>query len=481
LGKSPPAIVRSKRVSSGISELDKILGGGYYEDSLILVCGNPGTGKTIFSTQFLFEGTKHHDERRMHVSFAEGADNYYRNMAPFGLDMRSLADKGQFKFLDLLSMRHKDMQESLNLVLQTVAEFKPQRLVIDSISAVLQSLGQSEARTVLHALKESSQLITLIGKVIKEQGVTTLLIGEVPYGESRIGFGIEEFIADGVIILRASKIGATERREIEIAKMRGSRIERATYEYLIDERYHGVELVALPTRSPATNVPKEKMRTGIAGLDQMLHGGLLKASVTLVEGNSGVGKTTLSLQFLAANAKNKQKGLYISLEEPVSQAVRLLESYGIDYHKIKGNLLIESLVPEAVTPLHYYKLVREIVERIKPKLIVIDPVTAIQHTLPKEAFIPLMRYFQLLCKQGGLTALLTSTTGTLDFAGESGISTLTDNIIVMRYHEVKGRIEREIAVVKTRMSPHDKRIVPFEITGKGIKVQNRGSRMRAEA
>jgi circadian clock protein KaiC len=472
LGKSPLAIVRSKRVSSGISELDKILGGGYYEDSLILVCGNPGTGKTIFSTQFLFEGTKHHDERRMHVSFAEGADNYYRNMAPFGLDMRSLADKGQFKFLDLLSMRPKGMQESLNLVFQTVAEFKPQRLVIDSISAVLQSLGQSEARTLL---------ITLIGKVIKEQGITTLLVGEVPYGESRIGFGIEEFIADGVIILRTSKIGDTETREIEIAKMRGSRIERATYQYLIDERYHGVELIALPTRPPATNVPKEKMRTGIAGLDQMLHGGLLKASMTLVEGNSGVGKTTLSLQFLAANAKNEQKALYISLEEPVSQTVRLLEGYGIDYHKIKDKLLIESLVPEAITPLHYYKLVREIVERIKPKLIVIDPVTAIQNTLPKEEFLPLMRYFQLLCKQEGLTALLTSTTGTLEFAGESGISTLTDNIIVMRYHEVKGRIEREIAVVKTRMSPHDKRIVPFEITGKGIKIQNRGSRMRTEA
>ncbi len=95
-----------------------------------------------------------------------------------------------------------------------------------------------------------------------------------------------------------------------------------------------------------------------------------------------------------------------------------------------------------------------------------------------------MRYLQLLCKQEGLTALLTSTTGTpatLEFAGESGVSTLTDNIIVMRYNEIKKRIGREITVVKTRMSPHDKRIVPFEITGTGMKIQNRGSRMRAEA
>ena len=378
MGKSP-IVTGERRVSSGISELDKILGGGYFEGSLILVCGNPGTGKTIFSTQFLLEGTKDDAERRMHVSFAEGAENYYRNVAPLGLDMRSLADKGQFKFLDLLSMRPEGMQESLNLVFQMVAEFKPQRLVIDSISAVLQSLGQSEARTFLHVL---------FGKVIKEQGVTTLLVGEVPYGESRIGFGIEEFIADGVIILKASKIGATERREIEIPKMRGSRIERATYEYLIDERYHGVGLVALPTRPPATNLPKEKVKTGIAGLDQMLHGGLLRSTVTLVEGNSGVGKTTLCLQFLAANARNGERGLYISLEEPVAQAVGLLEGYGIDYHKIKDNLLLESLVPEAITPLHYYKLFRDIVERIKPKLIIIDPVTAIQHTLPKEEFIP---------------------------------------------------------------------------------------------
>ncbi len=294
MGKSPRAIVRDGRVSSGISELDKILGGGYYEGSLILVCGNPGTGKTIFSTQFLFEGTKDHGERRMYVSFAEGAEHYYRNMAPLGLDMKSLADKGQFKFLGLLSMRPKAMQESLNLIFQEVAKFKPQRLVIDSISAVLQSLGQSETRTFLH---------TVFGRIIKEQGVTTLLVGEVPYGEPRIGFGIEEFIADGIIILRASKIGATERRELEIPKMRGSRIERATYEYLIDERYHGIELVVLPTRLPATDLSNERMKTGIAGLDQMLHGGLLRNTVTLVEGNSGVGKTTLCLQFLAANAR----------------------------------------------------------------------------------------------------------------------------------------------------------------------------------
>lgn len=464
------AILRiSVRVSSGIPELDKILGGGYYAGSLIFVCGNPGTGKTIFSAQFLFEGTKDHDERRMHVSFAEGPENYYRNMAALGLDMRSLADTGQFKFLDLVSMRREAMRESLNLVFQTVAEFKPQRLVIDSISAVLQSLGESEARTFLHAM---------FGKIIKKQGVTTLLVGEVPYGESRIGFGIEEFIADGVIILKASKIGATEMREIEIAKMRGSRIERATYEYLIDERYHGVGIVALPTRPPAVKLTDDKLRTGIAGLDQMLHGGLLRTTVTLLEGNSGVGKTTLCLQFLATNARNGIKGLFISLEEPVGQAVKLLEGYGIDYHRIKDNLLLESLVPEAITSLHYYKLLRDIVERIKPKVIVIDPVSAIQHTLPKEAFISLMRYLQLLCKQEALTALLTSTTGTLEFAGESGISTLTDNIIVMRYHEIKGRIEREIAVVKTRMSPHDKRVIPFEITGTGMKVQNRGSRVR---
>ena len=469
LGKSA---IRSERVSSGIPELDEILGGGYYEGSLILVCGNPGAGKTIFTTQFLFEGTRDHDERRMHVSFAEGPENYYRNMASLGLDMKSLADKRQFKFLDLLSMHPEGMQESLNLVFQTVSEFKPQRLVVDSISAVLQSLGQSGARTFLHAL---------FGKIIKQQGVTTLLIGEVPYGESKIGFGIEEFIADGVIILKASKIGATERREIEIAKMRGSRIERATYEYLIDERYHGVGLVVLPTRPPSTNAPKEKVRTGIAGLDQMLHGGLLRTTVTLVEGNSGVGKTTFCLQCLAANARNGEKGLYISLEEPTGQAVGLLENYGIDYHKIKDNLLLESPVPEAITPLHYYRLIEDIVERIKPKLIVIDPVSAIQNTLPKEAFISLMRYLQLLCKQEGLTALLTSTTGTLEFAGESEISTLTDNIIVMRYNEVRGRIEREIAVVKTRMSPHDKRVVPFEITSTGMKVQNHGSRMRSKA
>jgi len=456
-------ITLRSRVSTGLPELDRILGGGYPSSSLILVCGNPGTGKTIFSNQFLYEGMKSSDEKGMYVSFAEGSGDYYENASSVGLDMRSLEAAGKFKFLDLIAMQRDGMQKSLDTVVKTIIEFKPKRLVIDSISAVLQTLGTEDTRTFLHSL---------FGRIIKGQGVTTFLIGEVPYGTDKIGFGVEEFIADGVIMLRATRKGTLEKREIEVSKMRGCSVERASFEYLIDKNYGGLGIIVLPTRGSDKFQLTKKLSSGNSEFNKMLEGGFYKGSVTLVEGDSGIGKTTFCIQFLNAAARSGLKALHISLEEPVGQIIHLMQGYGISYSEIKDNLQIESVIPEAITPLHYYKLLRDILEREKPDVLAIDSVTAMQHTLPKVEFIPLMRYIQLLCKERQLTAILTAVGGTEKAAAKSGVSTLADNLVLMRYYEVKDRLQREIGIVKTRASPHDKRIVPFDITAKGIVIQN---------
>ncbi len=453
---------KTEKTAVGVAELDAVLGGGLPRGGLILLSGNAGSGKTILSTQFLHTGATKHGERGVYVSFAENRADFFRNMLGLGMDMQRLEEKGLFKFMDFATMDETGMRKAVQMMIEEIDKLGAKRLVVDPVSAILQTLGQAETRKLLH---------TLFGKVVKNMGVTTIILGEIPFGESKSGFGVEEFIADGVIFLRSPEPGGPEKRELTIAKMRGVALGRSTFEYLIDERHNGLSIIVLPTKAEIMVASEERLGSGVEGLDRMLHGGVYRDSITLVEGMAGIGKTTLCLQFLVSAAEKGDRSLFISFEEPIGQIRRMLEHYSIDYKRLGDKFRIEAYVPEALTPLHYYKLLRNLFEEYKPNVLAMDTITAMRHTLSKEDFISFVRYLQLLCKEKQLTVFLTSTMGTIVTTRMSDISTLADNIILMRFRELENKITREILVVKTRSSPHEKQVMPFEITGKGIVVQ----------
>src|SRR5688572_17312553 len=111
----------------GIAELDNMLEGGLPEHSLILLSGNPGTGKTILSTQFLYNGALK-GERGVYVSFAENREDYTNNMARFGMSMAKLEDEGNFKFIDFAVMGEPVMSKVLEIIISNVISFKAKRL-----------------------------------------------------------------------------------------------------------------------------------------------------------------------------------------------------------------------------------------------------------------------------------------------------------------------------------------------------------------
>jgi circadian clock protein KaiC len=453
----------SKKSPLGIVELDEILGGGFPARSLILLSGNAGSGKTILSTQFLYNGAVKYGEKGVYVSFAENREDFYRNMLSLGMDMKSLERKGLFKFMDMVTMQGEDALKIITeKIVKTTSEFKAKRLVIDSLSALLQTMGAAETRIFLH---------TVLGKVTKSLDVTTVAIGEIPYGEGRTGLGVEEFVADGVVFLTHMGTAGSENRRLTIAKMRGTPLDRASFEYLIDEKYGGIVPIVLPKRVNIPSSPTEKLSTGVEGLDKMMHGGVFKGSVTLVEGASGIGKTITCLQYVSANALEGKKALYISFEEPIGQIERTMAGIGLNPEKLRDNLVIDSYVPEALSPLHYYKVLKDLLDLHHPTIIALDTVTAMEHLLTRKDFITFGRYLQLLSKQKELTVFVTSTYGTIEAARSSEFSTMADNIIVLRYFEIKDRMGREMSILKTRGSAHEKKAVPFEITGGGINIQ----------
>lgn len=449
----------SDAVPTGTAELDALLGGGFPPRSLVLVSGDSGTGKTILSSRFLYHGAAECGEKGVYFSFAELRTDYFRNMKTLGMDLEKLEKNGSFRFLDFPTMNKQGMEEATKEIMQTVIEFGAKRVVIDPLSAVLQILSPEESRMFLHVV---------FGKLVKTAGATTVVIGEIPYGESKTGFGMEEFVADGVIILRRVRTMHSEKRILEIAKMRGVPVERSMFEYLIDKRYGGIGLIMLPPKAAIESAPTERLTTGIKGLDKMLAGGVYRGSVTLIEGASGIGKTTLCLQCLVANSEKGEKTLHLSFEEPLGELRRTLKNYGLDYEKLSDRFVIEAYVPEALTPMQYYELIRDHVETLQPTVLAVDTLTSIQRMLPEEDFFTFVRYLQLLCKEKGLTAIVTSALGTFEAATRSGISIVADNIILMRHREAKNRLLREMVVLKTRGAAHETRVTPFEVTGRGI-------------
>ncbi|ALV62124.1 Circadian clock protein KaiC [Thermococcus sp. 2319x1] len=273
---------------TGIDYFDEhILKDGFPDGSLVLVAGEPGAGKTIFSATFIYNGAKKFGEKGIYISLAETKSEFYESMRQFGMDFEEFENKGLFKFVDLVTVSEETIENEIELLMNEIVKFQPKRIVIDPISVFAQILGVERTRVFLH---------TMLGRFIKAYNSTCLLIAEKPIGTEKIGYGVEEFVVDGVVILRYESLGEVTRRIMEIPKMRRRSVEKPQYEYVITQ--NGIEFLAVPElKREEMEYTLEKITTGIEKLDEMLDGGVYKGANVLIVGMTGTGKTTFSLHF----------------------------------------------------------------------------------------------------------------------------------------------------------------------------------------
>ena len=221
------------------------------------------------------------DEAGIYVSFAEGREAFYDNMRGFGFDFERLEEKGKFKFLDLVTVRDRGVSGVLSLIVDEVYSLQAKRLVIDSFSALAQAFERPiDMRSILH---------TVLSKIIRKTGCTTLIILEVPYGESKIGYGIEEFIADLVLLFKMKEFEGVTLRELSILKNRWSEITYPSYVFTLKNGFR----VFLPTSIKRIRQPLRKYKviphkkdvfsTGIEDLDKLLNGSFRRGCYNLLE------------------------------------------------------------------------------------------------------------------------------------------------------------------------------------------------------
>jgi len=204
-----------ERVKTYIPGLDKIIQGGLVKNSLNLVSGGAGTGKTVFCLQYLYNGVVVEDQHALFVSFEENIDDLREDAKGFGWDFKKLEDMKKFRFTYLSPYNLRNFKEELSTEINLL---DAKRVVIDSTSTF--GLGLDSAFEVRKELY-------LLSKELKKLNCTTIITSEIS-GEMRLDtshgsmskFGVEEFVADSVITLHYAGLGGSSDRAMRVVKMR---------------------------------------------------------------------------------------------------------------------------------------------------------------------------------------------------------------------------------------------------------------------
>ncbi|MBS7649556.1 AAA family ATPase [Candidatus Bathyarchaeota archaeon] len=347
-------------ISTGVEGLDAVLGGGFPRDSLIILAGNPGTGKTVFSAQFLYRGAVDYNEKGLYVSFAESRETFFENMRGFGFDFEKLQRDGKFRFLDLLTVKEQAVPSILSIILDEAGRAEAKRLVLDSFSALAQTFKEPiDIRIVVHAI---------LSKIIRMMGCTTIMVEEVPFGSSKIGFGVEEFVADGVIHLRNRELGGYRFRELEILKLRGARLKESRLVFTLDGGFKAFppfqfRLPEKPKRFQPIPDPSDKYSTGSKSFDKVLNGGLPRGSVMLLELDEKISTSMYHLLVapMAANFVLQGRGVFVVPSSGVDPALfrKYIGVYGGTEEEWthSARIIMTTMEGRAEPPAHYSNVI----------------------------------------------------------------------------------------------------------------------------
>ena len=450
----------SERVPTGIEALDRILGGGLLRGNIVLLAGHPGAGKTTFGALFLYHGAVKYGEPGVYVSFTESKREFYTHMKQLGLDFEILENEGKFRFVEgLTGISKETFSPMINVIGDMIDEINAKRVVLDPITALLMHFSENEARVFFREA---------LTRLFKPLGITTYFIADLPVGREVIGFGFEEFLADVVMRLQYEEVGPRlPRRLLVIQKSRYTPVPRYSYEFEIGKG--GVTVFEPLEEVPRGSFTLSRVKTGIPELDEMLGGGLLKNSLTILSGPSGTGKTMLALRFAVEGALRGEKVVYLSFEETPEQLQTVLKSMGYDVNKLAENLVIGFHSPRITTPGEMMTILKEAIRKHKPARLLLDSLSALKKQYDPISFMDAIRMLGALCKINNVTAVFLTLEDLL--SGEAiGFSTIADTLIALSFERKGNEFRRVLAVLKMRGSSHDRRIKVLEFQRERVRL-----------
>lgn len=471
-----------QRVPTGIPGFDPVVYGGLVAGRSYLLVGAPGSGKTLFSLQFLLEGVRR-KERCLFISLTEPLKEIERNAASLGWSLDGIDQADLTPPNDINASRGEEYsvfapseveQESAWQQIYRVLEAKrPQRVVIDSLTQ-LRVLSTDEYQFHKHMLA----LVAYIA-----QTSTALLSFEPSEMERESACALA---VDGIIRLRrdvSDKLGVVL-RTVQIEKLRGSDF-LSGYHSL---RLNGTGMRVFPHRIEATGEPNPGERlidTGIAPLDELLGGGIESGTTTLISGPTGVGKSVLAVTLLAREAESGGRAVLFGFEEPPSFIVKRCHSIGapIDKALESGNLKITRVNPMEMFADEFLELVRHEVEHEKRTMVMVDSLRGYSLAMAEGGGVMAhIHNLVMYLSRNGVTTLLISEVesiagGTL-MATDLGVSHYADNVILLRYAEHAGQVIKVVNCLKKRLGSFQPELREYRVSSAGIAVGEKLSHLR---
>jgi circadian clock protein KaiC len=463
-----PAIAKSP---TGIDGLDEITFGGLPQGRTALLCGSAGCGKTLFAMTFLYNGVVRYNEPGVFIAFEEQPEDLMKNVGSLNYDVqRLIADKKLA--IDHIHIDRNEIEESGDYDLEglfirlgfAIDSIGAKRVVIDTIETLFGGLdNQAVLRSELRRLFEW----------LKQKGVTAIITGERGEG-SLTRYGLEEYVADCVILLDNRVHEQLSTRRLRVVKYRGSAHGTNEYPFIIDQE--GITVMPITSSGLAHDASTERVTSGIADLDDMLEGqGYYKGSSILISGMAGSGKSTTAAHFADATCRSGKRCIYFAMEESPQQIMRNMRSIGLDLQKwVDKKLLRFSARRPNLYGLetHLAAMHREVRE-FDPASVVIDPMSALMSAgITGDVHSMILRLVDFL-KSRGITALFTNLGGGLaeSVSTEMQISSLMDTWLLLYNRESNGEHNRQLYLLKSRGMAHSNQVREFLMTSDGIRLR----------
>lgn len=458
-----------EKIHIGIPELDLVLRGGLPRRRIHLIEGRPGSGKTTLGLRFLIDGDEQ-GERGLYISMSETVDELRATIASHGWSQGSIAlreivpaevqpDRQQ----SVLFPAEAELSQTIDAISDAIRECKPARVVIDSMS---------ELRMVANDPMRYRRQIVALKRFLNEQECTTILLDDLT-DEPR-SYDLQGTV-HGVITLeqREREFGAARRR-LRVVKMRGADFQSGWHDFAITRReiYVFPSLIAEEHGQPN---PGRSMMSEIPALDRMLGGGLVCGTSVMILGPSGVGKSSLALQYANVAAAHNEQVAYFAFDE--TKETLLDRANGLSIRAsdaiATGKVYWERINPSRISPGEFIWKVRRQVEDHKASMVIIDSLNSYLETMHEETALMLQMHELLsyLSNKGVLSILIVGQSGLLENVHDTiDVAFISDTVILLRFFEADGEVRKAISVVKKRPGRHETAIREFTMTHEGVAV-----------
>jgi len=462
------------KIATSVPGLDEVLLGGFVLGGFHLLQGDPGSGKTTIALQYL-QGRAKAGERALFITLTESRTDLTNIANSHGWSTDGIA------ICDLVrparsasiepSVYHPSDTELGDIVKAVAAEVdrvKPSQVVFDGVSELRLVSGDP--------LRYRRQLLWL-KEFFAEQGATVLLLDDrsSPFG----GIQPESLVGGNIVLERTLPLYGRARRRLSVTKVRAASFREGYHEY--DILTGGV--VVHPRLVAAEHHDRFSARltaSGIEQLDEMLEGGLASGTTTLLLGPAGVGKSTISMQYVVNALVSGQKAAVYIFDEVMgtlierSEKLCLRKEGGLRSYIAERVLHVQQIDPAEMTPGAFAQEVRRAVDA-GAAIIVIDSLNGYMNAMPEEKFLTthLHELFAYLNQKGVTTIMVVAQHGLVIGTGSPGdvdISYLADTVLLFRYFEARAEIHQAISVFKHRTGPHERSLRQLKVDRDGVQV-----------